>query len=195
MERATSGKFPVKVRPAGGPEIKAFETTYGVKSVKGAEWMEIAREPRRKVMIRAMMRADGPRTDVCVRDISSRGLMIQASAPPPRGTYVDIDCAGHQIVGIVVWHRGHRFGVNSCERIDVPALARQLPPGIASPRYGNGTGRGGAARALPQSRAWGGRMEFAIVALLAAFLVGALGITAFQTLSRPFAAVSAVLGG
>ena len=157
--------------------------------------MEIAREPRRKVMIRAAMRAEGPRADVCVRDISSRGLMVQASAPPPRGTYVEIDCAGHQIVGIVVWRRAHRFGVNSCERIDVPALARQLPPGIASPRYRRGSGHAAAARALPQGRASGGRMEFAIIALLAAALVGTLGMTAFQTLSRPFAAVSSVLGG
>jgi hypothetical protein len=157
--------------------------------------MQIAREPRRKVMIRAMMRAEGPRADVCVRDISSRGLMIQANSPPPRGTYVDIDCAGHQIVGIVVWRRGHRFGVNSCERIDVPALARQLPPGIASPRYGKGSVHVATARAIPQGRPSGGRMEFAVVALLAAVLVGALGVTAFQTLSRPFAAVSAVLGG
>jgi hypothetical protein len=156
--------------------------------------MQIAREPRRKVMIRAMMRADGPRTDVCVRDISARGMMIQANAPPPRGTYVDIDCAGHQIVGIIVWRRGHRFGVNSCERIDVPALARQLPPGIASPKYGRGSGNLAAARAIPQGRASTGRIEFAFVALLAAVLVGALGVTAFRTLSRPFAAVSAVLG-
>jgi len=157
--------------------------------------MQITREPRRKVMIRASMRAGGPRAEVCVRDISSRGLMIQASQPPPRGTYVDIDCAGHQIVGIVVWHRGHRFGVNSCERIDVSALARQRPPGIASPKPRRGAGSVAAARALPHGRATSGRMEFAVVALLAAALVGALGATAFQTLSRPFAAVSAVLGG
>src|SRR5436305_4556210 len=121
--------------------------------------MQVAREPRRKVMIRATMRAEGPRADVCVRDISTRGMMIQAGAPPSRGTYVDIECAGHRIVGIVVWRRERRFGINTCERIDVPALARQLPPGIASPRRGRGAGNAAAARAASQSRAAGGQME------------------------------------
>ena len=156
--------------------------------------MHIAREPRRKVMIRGTMRAGGPRADVCVRDISSRGMMIQASVPPARGTYVDIDCAGHQIVGIVVWRREHRFGINTSERIDVPALARQLPPGIAA-APGRGAAAAGARAGNVQARSAGGRMEFAVVALLATALVGALGATAFQALARPFAAVSAVLGG
>ena len=157
--------------------------------------MQIAREPRRKVTIRATMRADGPPADVCVRDISSRGMMIQAGAPPPRGTYVEIACAGHEIVGIVVWRRAHRFGVNSCERIDASALARQRPPGIAASRQRRGTGSLAAARVTPQGRLVAGRMEFAVIVLLAAVLVVTLGVTTFQTLSRPFAAVSAALGG
>ena len=158
--------------------------------------MQIAREPRRKVMIRAAMRAEGPPLDVCVRDISSRGLMIQTRTPPPRGTYIQIECAGHVIVGIVVWRRDHRFGVNTCERIDAAALARERAPTIASPRPRGGAGKAGAAaRITPQGRIFAARMEFAIVALFAVMLVGALGATAFQTLSRPIAAVSAALRG
>jgi hypothetical protein len=38
-------------------------------------------------------------------------------------------------------------------------------------------------------------MEFAVVALFAAALVAALGVSAFQALARPFGAVSTVLGG
>ena len=155
--------------------------------------MQIAREPRRKVMIRATMRAGGPRADVCVRDISSRGMMIQASAPPPRGTFVDVDCAGQQIVGLVVWRKAHRFGVQTRDRLDVRALAGRGPQAaVVAPRR---TTAGPAARPAARaqagaSRSLGARMEFALVALFAAALIAGLGTAAFETLSRPFGAVS-----
>jgi hypothetical protein len=155
--------------------------------------MPIAREPRRKVLIRATMRAGGPRTDVCIRDISSRGMMVQAGAPPPRGTFVDLDCAGHQVVGLVIWRRERRFGVQTRDRINVHALAGRIAPEIlARPSR---VARPSAAARAGAGRASTGRMEFAIVAIFAAALVAALGISAFQALSRPFGAVSTVLGG
>jgi hypothetical protein len=158
--------------------------------------MQITREPRRKVLIRATMRAGGPRTDVCIRDISSRGLMAQAGAPPPRGTYIDLDCAGHQIVGLVVWRRERRFGIQTRERINVAALANRIAPEILAPT--RRSSRASPPAALPagagRSRALAGRMEFALVALFAAALVAGLGISAFQALSRPLDAVSTMLG-
>jgi hypothetical protein len=157
--------------------------------------MQIAREPRHKVLIRATMRAGGPRTDVCIRDISSRGLMVQANAPPPRGTYVDLDCAGHQVVGLVVWRKERRFGIQTRERINVAALAGRIAPEILAPqRRGSRGSRPAALRAGGGSRALAGRMEFVLVAFFAAALVGALGISAFQALSRPFDAVSTIPG-
>lgn len=158
--------------------------------------MQIAREERRKVLIRATMRAGGPRTDVCIRDISTRGIMAQASAPPPRGTYVDLDCAGHQIVGMVIWRRERRFGIRTRERINVAALAGRIAPEILAPqrrRTGPSPLAAAGARA-GASRTVAGRMEFALVAVFAAALVAGLGITAFQALSRPLDAVSALLG-
>ena len=156
--------------------------------------MHIAREPRHKVVIRATMRAGGPRIDVCVRDVSSRGMMIQMRDPPARGTYVDVDCAGHQVVGIVVWRRDHRFGVQSCERINVSALRRGLPESALAPSRAPFRPSALPARRAGTARALAGRMEFAVIAMLAAMLVAGLGVTVFETLSRPFAAVSDVLG-
>ena len=158
--------------------------------------MHTAREPRRKVLIRASMRAGGPRTDVCVRDISSRGMMIQTGAPPERGTFVDLDCGGHQIVGLVVWRRDRRFGIQTQDRINVHALASRVPAEVvAAPREATTQGPRAALRASGGSgRTLAGRMEFAVMALFAAALVATLGVTAFQTLSRPFDAISAMLG-
>ena len=158
--------------------------------------MQIAREPRRKVLIRATMRAGGPKTDVCIRDISSRGLMAQAGAPPPRGTYVDLDCGGHQIVGLVVWRRERRFGIQTRERINVAALAGRIAPEVLAPKSPGGRASvpGPVRAGGGQSRTLAARMEFAIVAIFAASLVAALGVTAFTALSRPFDAVSTFLG-
>jgi hypothetical protein len=143
------------------------------------------------------MCADGPRTDVCIRDISSRGMMIQAGAPPPRGTYVDLDWGGHEIVGLVIWRRERRFGIRTRERINVHALAGQASPEIPeAPRRASASAPAAAARrGAAANRTLAGRMEFAVVALFAAALVAALGVSAFQALARPFGAVSTVLGG
>lgn len=157
--------------------------------------MHIAREARRKVMIRATMCAGGPRTDVCIRDISSRGLMVQSSAPPPRGTFVDLECAGHEIVGLVVWRREHRFGIQTRDRINVPALANRIAPEVLAPSRRRGASARAAVRTgAGTSRALAGRMEFAVVVLFAGALVAALGLTAFQALAQPFGAISNLLG-
>jgi hypothetical protein len=141
------------------------------------------------------MRAGGPRTYVCIRDISTRGIMAQASAPPPRGTYVDLDCAGHQIVGIVVWRRERRFGIRTRERINVAALAGRIAPEIlAPPRRRTGPSPLAARTGAGASRTLAGRMEFALIAVFAAALIAGLGVTAFQALSRPMDAVSSLLG-
>lgn len=157
----------------------------------------MARDTRRKVLIRARMDAGGPCADVCIRDISARGLLIQASAAPAKGSYVEIVFDGHSIVGRVVWGKDRRFGVQARDRIDVRAIARGSPggatpqeaahrPGFApsAPRRGDA----GASQALART------MEFAVIAAFAAALVAAVGVTAFQTLSKPFANVSAQLG-
>ena len=41
------------------------------------------RETRQKVVLPARMRAGAGAVDVCIRDVSSRGMLIQAGVPPP----------------------------------------------------------------------------------------------------------------
>jgi hypothetical protein len=162
--------------------------------------MEIAREARRKVMLRATMCTGGPRVDVCVRDISSRGMMVQAGAPPPRGTFVELDCAGHEIVGMVIWRREHRFGLQTRDRINVRSLAHGIPPATDTPRPAGAravrrpAARTGARADAEASRILAGKMELAVVLVFGAALVAGLAASAFETLSRPFGAVSSLLG-
>lgn len=78
------------------------------------------REPRRKVMIKARMRIGAAWQDVCILNVSSRGLLCQAGSPPARGTYVEICRGRHLIVARVVWNEGRRSGLRTqdCLPID-----------------------------------------------------------------------------
>jgi hypothetical protein len=80
------------------------------------------RESRQKVVLPARMRAGAGQVDVCIRDVSSRGMLIQAGVPPPRGTYVEIVRPGYSVTGRVVWAKHHKFGIEARERIKVRAL-------------------------------------------------------------------------
>jgi hypothetical protein len=158
--------------------------------------MQIAREPRRKVLIRATMRAGGPRADVCIRDVSAHGMMVQAAMPPPRGTFVDLEWGDQQIVGLVIWRRERRFGIQIRDRIAAHALASRVQSqNAASGRVAPGRWRTAAGADAGAGRSFAARLEFGIVAIFAAALVCALALTIFHTLSRPFASISAMLGG
>lgn len=83
------------------------------------------REPRLKVVIKARMRLDGTWADVCIRDISSRGLLVQAASAPSRNSYVEIYRGRHVIVARVVWTKDERFGVQTQDRLDIKAVIQE----------------------------------------------------------------------
>lgn len=160
--------------------------------------MHIVREQRRKVLIRARMRAGGPPAEVCIRDISTKGLMLQANAPPPRGTYIEIVGAEQTIVGRVVWAKDRRFGMHTCDAIDVAAALRGIParPPHLGPPSRPATFAPAIARANPESRrALAKAMEFVVIGAFAAALIVVLASTAYATLSRPFDDAAVHLGG
>lgn len=94
------------------------------------------RTPRRKVLIRAQMRCGGPKTDVCIRDVSPRGMLLQSSAPPPCGTYVEIVQGGSPVVGQVIWMKDRKFGISTRDVIDIRALEDDTRPGARSVAVG-----------------------------------------------------------
>lgn len=148
------------------------------------------------------MRIDGKWVDVRIRNVSSRGLLIQSAAPPPRGSYVEIFKARHTIVARVVWSNDQRFGIHTRERLDVGALVGEAAtnkPGTTPPDSPPLVERRSDPRRLTaaqvtqrleRSRRISSAVEFgAIVAcgLIAAILTVS---TVYETLSRPFQKVS-----
>lgn len=80
-------------------------------------------ESRLKVTIRARIRDGREDRDVCLLDLSSRGLLATTVKPPARGEFVEILLGPVSLVGHVKWSSQHRFGVALRERIDPAAIA------------------------------------------------------------------------
>ena len=152
-------------------------------------------------MIRARMRSGVSWHDVCILNLSRRGLGIQAAEPPQRGAYVEIRRGKHVIVARVMWTRGHRAGLHSQSLIFVRSLVRDEPandggrPASAYP----GVERRREPRSLRErherSRLAGRVMEFACVGLAASALGLTIVATVEQALARPIAQVRAALDG
>lgn len=151
-----------------------------------------AREHRRKVLIRAKMRAGGLPIDACIRDISSKGLMIQAKVPPPRGTYVEIITPSQTVIGRVVWGKDMRFGIIARDRIHVEMMVAQRPaPGpSAEPQPAASLPPAAVARAPAFRRSHARALEFGVLVLFALAMVAAFAAASYQTLSRPFESVA-----
>jgi hypothetical protein len=88
----------------------------------GASRLKI-RAPRQKVLIRARMRISAGWNDACILDISERGLMIRAgSAPPRRGSCVELRRGARIIIGRVMWAKQDRFGLSTQDKLDVESI-------------------------------------------------------------------------
>jgi len=127
------------------------------------------------------MRAGAGQVEVCIRDVSSRGMLVQAGVPPARGTYVEILRPGCSVAGRVVWSKHHKFGIETRGKISVAMVLDRR----AVPRDGGGTPPvnqgGGPVRLSPRAdpgeqaaraRARAAFMQYA--ALGGAVTVGAL---------------------
>ncbi len=76
-------------------------------------------EDRTQVMIRAVFRSESSESEVCVLDISTRGLSASTAQPPKRGEFVELIVGKNSLVGQVKWSGERRFGVAFRERISV----------------------------------------------------------------------------
>lgn len=161
------------------------------------------REARTKVLIRASMRADGPKTEICVRDISVKGLLVQAERAPRRGTFVEILCGGQSIVGQVVWASERRFGVAARQRLDVSRIigtdrggAAADTRAAASPaRSRRGPAPDQLQRRAERSRALSRSLQFLFLGATSAAAAAWIGALVYGQLAGAFEPVAARLGG
>ena len=160
-----------------------------------------AREPRRKVMLKARMRLGAAWRDACILDMSTRGLMIQTQDPPPGGSYLELRRGRHVIVARVMWTRDRRAGLRAQDPLPTEAIIAE-PDHSAGPPIVAGVERRAepAARIVRgtaheesrwRSRAW----EFASLALLGGLLATIAFDAVASALERPMVAVEGALEG
>jgi len=80
------------------------------------------RELRRRVILPARLRMGAHWSDACILNISSRGLMIQASRAAPEGSVIELWKGDYVIVARVVWRKGVRAGLCSDDRVPVEEI-------------------------------------------------------------------------
>lgn len=154
------------------------------------------RDDRAKVLISARMRVDGHWTDVCVVNISRRGLGAQAATPPASGAFVEVRRGSQIVIARVVWTKKHRFGLRAQDPIAVDALiqgsgsvAHVSTPFIerrASPRPRR-------PQTAEASRTIGRMLEFGVAVVAFASVSLLLFEVVNQSLSSPFDQVRAAL--
>jgi hypothetical protein len=155
-----------------------------------------AREQRRKVRFNARMRHDQTWSDVVIRDLSSRGMLLSTATPPPPGAYLEICGPATSIVVRTVWVDDQRFGVRSQDRIDVEAALssgrlRAEDPPLAAMRLPLPPAHTGHA----ENRWRGSAIEFmaAITVIMVAAVTAAILLN--TVLGTPLRIVVASLGG
>ncbi len=84
--------------------------------------MHEGRSQRRVTFVKAKLRKGEGWENVQIGNVSSSGLLVRLSDPPPPGQEIEIRHRGCCIVGKVVWKARSRIGVRSHEPIDVDAL-------------------------------------------------------------------------
>jgi hypothetical protein len=77
------------------------------------------RELRRRVMLPARMRTAAGWTDVCILNLSSRGLMVSARSGSLLSGRTEIWHGQHVIAATIVWRSGRRAGLLADDRIPV----------------------------------------------------------------------------
>ena len=79
-------------------------------------------EPRVRAMVRACMRDNAGMREVCIIDVSTRGLLATTANPPKRGEFVEINVGNNHLAGQVKWSGQRRFGVALQDRVSVAAM-------------------------------------------------------------------------
>lgn len=82
-------------------------------------------------MLKARLRLPGGWSDGCILNVSSRGMMVQTSSAPAKGSYLEVRRNANVIIGRVVWSTKHRFGIRTQDNVDLDALER--PPSEDAP--------------------------------------------------------------
>lgn len=154
-----------------------------------------SREPRQTVIMPAQMRGDSAWSEVCIRNISSHGMMLEMSRPPAPGCYVELRRSNVVVVARVMWSEEGKCGLRTQAKVDLGALSGLASEAEQTPARASSTKRRAEAvgATAEQAANTGRAMQFAFGAAFGAGIAVLLSLTAYDAMSRPFNAVRAAL--
>ena len=144
------------------------------------------------------MNVDGKWSDVCIHDVSDKGLLVSSDAPPAIGTYVDLRRGTLVIIGRVVWCGGRRFGVRTQDPVRLATLISE-PVLDKRPANANrrGANRGVSGRSITvqadRNRQLSSALQFVCLASFGLAVACFAAICGYQVMSVPAVAVASVL--
>ena len=93
-----------------------------------AEGFQCIREPRHRLMRRAIAGINGVPTEIRLRNISAMGALVECEQNVAPGQTMTIDIVGvGPVVGVVRWSHAGKFGVQFTENFDLGRLAAKRP--------------------------------------------------------------------
>jgi len=93
-----------------------------------ADGFQCIREPRQRLMRRAIAAINGETTEIRLRNISAMGALVECDQPVIPGQTLTIDIVGvGPVVGTVRWAQAGKFGVQFNEQFDLARLAGKAP--------------------------------------------------------------------
>ncbi|MXP41495.1 hypothetical protein GRI75_07540 [Altererythrobacter soli] len=82
------------------------------------------REPRSPVLLNALLRGGGQERIVRIRNVSSRGMLIETNEAPNVGVTVEVSVGRVSVLGRIVWRKDKQLGFHSRNTIDKDGLAK-----------------------------------------------------------------------
>jgi hypothetical protein len=156
------------------------------------------------VLIPARLKQDAGWFDICIRDVSPKGLLVHGASPPRRGSYVEIRRGAHVIVAKVAWAKDQQFGLTTQDVVPVDALIHrpdaagfgrsQTPSNDARPER-RATPRASIEQAAARSRHTSAMIQYGFALMFAlACAVALLGFVE-DSLHRSLGTVTSALAG
>lgn len=107
-------------RPALAEDARELASTRSVE----AEGHQCIREPRQRLMRRALMALGGQVIEVRLRNISASGTLVECERPVSPGRHLTLDIVGvGPVSGTVRWAQAGRFGIQFDDSFDLSRLA------------------------------------------------------------------------
>jgi diguanylate cyclase (GGDEF)-like protein len=117
-------------RPGDGATARDLANRVRVE----ADGYQCIREPRQRLMRRAMTSINEEKVELKLRNISSAGALAECSVPMAPGTELTIDIVGvGPMCGVVRWAQANKFGIQFVQAFDLTRLATKQQPAQSAP--------------------------------------------------------------